>query len=505
MLIQRMINLIVLTFLMSAMRKNDALIIRDGSLKDLAKLLNNNTHLFRDWNNDEDSYESFIESLVPYIISPPAASDQQSLPLSLPSLPEPNCTRESYSQVLTGKRMERPRIILDFVPFGYDVDLLEIRFYEYFDLVDAFVIFETPLTLSGVKKPILFPLLAEDPRFKSFMHKVIYVPDAVTVKEASRMEAEVKSCAAGRCNVMGGSGLFTLYNHIKKEVFVSFNRSSSRLKHDLLARIESNPIDAANALGTENDGDEIITGLAMLHLKNCEIKPEVLKQGEIYMPCTMFKKNFHIMETMCDARCFSGHDFNASSHPFRQFLWVRGPTVLTLSRIFDSKIHDRSKSQVWRPPHCYRNYHMGLGAAFHMSATAEPSHYWLKRGGVVEQSFKDAITLVLIEAGQKGAITPEMIFENSVIPWCAFPRNPNKTQCHDHLSVHTSTLTPELQLIVNTSMPRVVRAHPSRYPFLVPGLLGGEAGLMEAAGRRDWTHQVCSANSSLFCLRKPCL
>ena len=43
------------------------------------------------------------------------------------------------------------------------------------------------------------------------------------------------------------------------------------------------------ALGIQNDADELITGMTMLHLRHCEFKPTV-QQRPIYLPCTSFKK-----------------------------------------------------------------------------------------------------------------------------------------------------------------------------------------------------------------------
>ena len=48
----------------------------------------------------------------------------------------------------------QPATIIDFVPFGYDVDLLEIRLLENYDAVDVFVIYETMFTQRGIRKPL---------------------------------------------------------------------------------------------------------------------------------------------------------------------------------------------------------------------------------------------------------------------------------------------------------------------------------------------------------------
>ena len=117
---------------------------RSGNLEFLVSLLNQKQKLFATWhenmNNpfhhvDEDDYVRFIRALTPWILSPPAYPSQPTLPLTLPSLPPLNCGESRYSRVFTGQPLSQPRIIVDFIPFGYDVDKLELRLYEYYDLV----------------------------------------------------------------------------------------------------------------------------------------------------------------------------------------------------------------------------------------------------------------------------------------------------------------------------------------------------------------------------------
>ena len=126
------------------LRKNQSRGIRDGSLEYLTTLLNSRTKLFATWHDnlnnpfhhvDEDDYVRFIRALTPWILSPPAYPSHPELPLALPPLPALNCGQSRYNRVLTGQPLSQPRIIVDFIPFGYDVDKLELRLYEYYDLV----------------------------------------------------------------------------------------------------------------------------------------------------------------------------------------------------------------------------------------------------------------------------------------------------------------------------------------------------------------------------------
>jgi hypothetical protein len=51
-----------------------------------------------------------------------------------------------YQQVLQGYQRTTPAPLIDFVPVGYDLDLLEVRLLELYDVVDLFVLYEAPFT-----------------------------------------------------------------------------------------------------------------------------------------------------------------------------------------------------------------------------------------------------------------------------------------------------------------------------------------------------------------------
>ncbi len=51
-----------------------------------------------------------------------------------------------YSGVLTGQLRAQRAPLVDFVPVGYDLDLLEVRLLELYEVVDLFVLYEAPFT-----------------------------------------------------------------------------------------------------------------------------------------------------------------------------------------------------------------------------------------------------------------------------------------------------------------------------------------------------------------------
>jgi hypothetical protein len=128
--------------------------IRKGlDLQGLADLLISRHDVFQNWNDENDrkylkSYASFVDALTPWMVSPPSSG-----PVSLPLIhqhPTVNCSNPIFKYALSGKELQVPRLIVDFIPFGFDIDKLEIRLHENYYSVDAFVIFESTLTQIGM-------------------------------------------------------------------------------------------------------------------------------------------------------------------------------------------------------------------------------------------------------------------------------------------------------------------------------------------------------------------
>jgi beta-1,4-mannosyl-glycoprotein beta-1,4-N-acetylglucosaminyltransferase len=63
--------------------------------------------------------------------------------------------------------------IYDCFPFFQEIDLLDIRLHEMYDLVHRFVLVESPFTHQGNPKPLYF--LENQGRFKQFADKIIHV------------------------------------------------------------------------------------------------------------------------------------------------------------------------------------------------------------------------------------------------------------------------------------------------------------------------------------------
>lgn len=105
--------------------------------------------------------------------------EEQNLPkLNVTERPVPlsrllNCGNPEYSSFLTSTQRNNQSKIIDFIVFGYEIVLVEIRLYELYDTVDEFIIFETNLTFKRVNKPLFF--FNNIHRFQRFLDKITLV------------------------------------------------------------------------------------------------------------------------------------------------------------------------------------------------------------------------------------------------------------------------------------------------------------------------------------------
>jgi hypothetical protein len=134
----------------------------------------------------------------------------------------------------------------------------------------------------------------------------------------------------------------------------------------------------------------------------------------------------------------------------------------------------------------FYNVHMGYGAASHMSAVSEPAEVWWKACGTPENlaSCRTALPTKLRHAGARGQITPELIFESTIFPWCN-PTNP---------AVHVQELSPEARQIVLETVPWVVRNNPQYFPFSNPKGTLSTTGLFAKCATERWAAE-CYASS----------
>ena len=150
------------------------------SLECFSTIFNNSSKYFPSIGNVFDGSkvdnESLIKLLTPWIIAHSINRFEVVLDPAVISNKSYDCMNSKYGAIMLGNRTDSPRIIIDFVPFGYDVEKLELRLYELFDVVDVFVIYESLLTQSGLRKPLFFSLVKDSSRFLRWKNKVSFPP-----------------------------------------------------------------------------------------------------------------------------------------------------------------------------------------------------------------------------------------------------------------------------------------------------------------------------------------
>ena len=78
--------------------------------------------------------------------------------------------------------------LVEFIPFGYDLDILEIKLLEVYEVVDLILFFESGFTQRGVPKPLYFNESLPSGRWDRFLDKMylFHKPDAELAELADR-------------------------------------------------------------------------------------------------------------------------------------------------------------------------------------------------------------------------------------------------------------------------------------------------------------------------------
>lgn len=392
-------------------------VVRDANLSGLAGLLD----------TVPPKRLATIEDLLPYITPWIIGEPEHALTVAQrPDQLQLDCTQSRYADALTGVPAETPSMIVDLVPIGYDIDLLEIHLLELYDVVDVFVLYESMHTQQGVHKPLYFnqSLSATPARWSRFAEKIIYMtpqrpPTAAELAAARR--------PSGRS--------WYLENQMRNDPIMQLRTSD----HPLAVKARGQ---AHTALFLQHDGDEIPAAAAVLHLKACERKPS----GAYYFPCTSYKLNTQWLQRTYDLAGL-GRKWNPHA-TLDNYLWKAAPVALRFRDVLDAGTIDRGVVNAATP-------NLGPGAAVHFSSTAEPVGGWLKRVGVVEAFTSTELPSMLIDQIMSGSVN-ETYLRMLTDPWCN----------RDFHAVHVSTTG--LADFLHESLPWAVRVNPHRYPFVYP-------------------------------------
>lgn len=218
---------------------------------------------------------------------------------SVMQVPPLNCSSDKYFNVFTGRQLEGgvARPIVDLVPFGYDLDKLEMRLYEGYQHVMAYVIYEAPLTQTGQIKPYYFEAVRNTSRFSKFSDKIIYLKGNRTrlskYLDGNDHGKSRRKLRKGHKRLnwkMEASMRWEIIRLLKESVYIHDDNNDMKLKELTLQSAESGPL----ALAIQNDADEMVLGDTLYHVKHCELKKNM--EYPLYAPCLAFKKNFHWLQ-----------------------------------------------------------------------------------------------------------------------------------------------------------------------------------------------------------------
>jgi hypothetical protein len=447
---------------------------RDASLSSLAALMNAHGARILEGSSmfvPEKHGGEFLKMLGMWFMAEPAVSFKPGTDHRRVVGPL-DCSDAEYATVLTGKRLEQDRFLVDFVAFGYDLDALEIRLVETGDAVDLFVVYESPRTQSGWPKPMVFREAMHHPRFRPFLPKILYLSASdsdiagFTHKTLEAMHHQGKIPAHQRV------GSWALEKAQRTEIIRLF---SEYVKHNatLQALVHGHGREG-QTWAIQNDEDELISGDALRHMDGCELRSEV---KAIYTPCMSFKKSFYWLQTTSDLMCLG--ESSPKEEALAHFLWRPGPWLWPLSEMLKRKSTLRgvfpSKGEECR-------HHLGVPSAMHLSSVDDPGAAWFKRFGVIEETTHNVLSEAFVNSWGQGKVTPELIAA-TVHPWCS----------KDHPAIHLSTLPEEARQALFDSIPAVVVANPGRYPFHLPANLtqSGDTSFVRKFADPHWA-QLCS-------------
>ncbi|KFO36661.1 Beta-1,4-mannosyl-glycoprotein 4-beta-N-acetylglucosaminyltransferase [Fukomys damarensis] len=127
----------------------------------------------------EDTTEYFVRTKAGGICFKPGRKWVECV--CLPGWHGPSCgvpTVVQYSNLPTKERLvprEVPRRVINAININHEFDLLDVRFHELGDVVDAFVVCESNFTAYGEPRPLKFREMLTNGTFEYIRHKVLYV------------------------------------------------------------------------------------------------------------------------------------------------------------------------------------------------------------------------------------------------------------------------------------------------------------------------------------------
>lgn len=214
--------------------------------------------------------EKYLQILIPFV------EDEPNNPPKVLNRPEPlsfDCRNTDYSDILTGEKRDKQVKIYDFIPFGLELDTLEIRLFELNGIVDKHIISESLVTHRYSRKQLFLSRNLQRFEKLGFGDKIIHFVLDDSLIHSFQKEDESK---------MNRQDAWALERGIRK---IMWNR---------YVQYYGEPGD--DDLLIHGDADEIPSSDYLFHLKNCVPKMLPLGTNSIF-----YSNNFywiHNQQTM---------------------------------------------------------------------------------------------------------------------------------------------------------------------------------------------------------------
>jgi hypothetical protein len=285
-----------------------------------------------------------------------------------------NCSDPDFAQYLTGKRNSKPRKVISFIPFGYDIDMLRLELMEQRDAVDLFVLFETSRTQRHTFVKPLFGAMILD-SLRNITDKILLLNGDDALGPYLRIMEEKPN----------SWGLESAMRDIPLSIVPAFLRKIIG---------EDNFRDALALL---HDADEMLRAEPLMMLKLCELKPDVA------LPIGKHQLSFKMSPSFLEDGTGSG---SGGENLMDYMLTINGVQELV--------------------PTLERRQHRGtigsefpLGSFVHFSSPLQPiSANYKHRGGIIEADLNVGLPPQLIEAGRNKTITADTIARHFMLTSC---------------------------------------------------------------------------------------
>ena len=482
-------------------------LLRKADLSPLAQLITSPAvvQLFRAGANrtrqaSVEGYEQLLHLLTPWVIGQPPAPMRTTNPPKLMI----NCSSLRYAKALRpGPPVDVPARIIALVPFGYDIDLLEIRLAIQYDYVDAFIVYEQPFTNIGLRKPLWFheSLQRSPARWAPYADKILHLIDRL--EDLAFLAAKAAQSREGGKSDGWGSG-WGMEEAMRTRPFALLRNSSAPLAKRILDWAQSDD----KALILQHDGDEVPTAPTVAHLKWCP-----LLRTTVRLPMLSPQDNLEYYETWSNdsgkAVRFGGnaHEFAHMELPHQAKFELAvlndlRPYATRLRWVLQQGALPRKPRLPWRllPRNLKGSAsdHMGPAAAIHFSSIfRDPAREWLKR-----------MTNAHSKAPYDGTVLPSDVV--GIIVRAEPERLPRAVlgtvracQILWRHPRHVSTFSEPTQQLIKEAVPWVLAHNPERYPFLWPSADEVRCSWRSGAGRGQ-AEQGCAWTGPAWAMPQGC-